>query len=285
MTPGGTTGRLVLVGTPIGNLGDLSPRAVETLAGADVICCEDTRRTRQLLTHAGITGVPLMALHAHNEAAGAQRVVERAALGQTVAVVTDAGMPAISDPGERLVRAATAAGVEVSVVPGPSAVTSALAVSGLPSARFCFEGFLPARGGERAARLAEIGADTRTVVIYEAPHRVARTLNDLEAVCGPDRQVVAARELTKLHEELWRGTLSGARAWVGDNPPRGEWVLVLGPRSPGRAEATDEEVLAALEARLEGGSDRRSAVASVSADLGIPKRRAYDLALKLRAGR
>ncbi len=283
--PGTERGRVVLVATPIGNLGDLSPRAVETLAGADLICCEDTRRTRGLLTHAGISGVPLIALHEHNEASTAARVVARAAAGAVVAVVSDAGMPAISDPGERLVRAAVAAGVTVSVVPGPSAGLAALVASGLASDRFCFEGFLPRKGGERAARLAAIAAEPRTTVIYEAPARVARTISDLAAACGPERRLAVGRELTKLHEEIWRGTMADAVARVARGEPRGEFVVVVAGQPPRRELVTDGEVREALAARLEEGEDRRAAVAGVVADLGVPRRQAYQLALELRADR
>ncbi|HWG74680.1 MAG TPA: 16S rRNA (cytidine(1402)-2'-O)-methyltransferase [Acidimicrobiales bacterium] len=279
-------GRVVLVATPIGNLTDLSPRAVETLAGADLICCEDTRRTRKLLTHAGITGVRLVTMHEHNEAAMAERAVAEAAAGATVAVVSDAGLPGLSDPGERLVRAAVAAGVEVSVVPGPSAGVAALVASGLASERFCFEGFLPRKGGERAARLAALAAEPRTTVVYEAPHRVARTLHDLQAACGDGRQVAVARELTKLHEEWWRGTLAGAVAWVDARQPRGEWVLVVAgaPAAVPGAAASDDELRAAVADRLAAGADQRGAVAAVAASLGVPRRRAYQAAVELRRG-
>lgn len=274
-------GRVVLVATPIGNLDDLSPRAVKALAGADLICCEDTRHTRKLLTHAGVHGVPLVALHQHNEAATAAGLVARAARGETVAVVTDAGMPGISDPGQRLVQAAAAEGVEVTVVPGPSAVVAALAVSGLPAERFCFEGFLPAKGPQRHARLTAIATSDRSVVFYEAPHRVARTLDDLERHCGPERQLAVARELTKVHEEVWRGTVDAARRWVAASPPRGEWALVVGPRV--QSVAGDDELRAALHERVSAGDDRRTAVAAVASALGVPKRRVYQLALELAA--
>jgi 16S rRNA (cytidine1402-2'-O)-methyltransferase len=276
-----SAGRLVLVATPIGNLGDLSPRAVETLAGADLICCEDTRHTRKLLTHAGVRGVPVMALHAHNEEAAAARAVERAAAGATVAMVTDAGTPAISDPGARLVRQAAAAGVPVSVVPGPSAAVAAVAVSGLGGDRFCFEGFLPARGGERAERLADIAGARRPSVLFEAPHRVARTVNDLLTACGPRRGVVVTRELTKIHEQVWRGTLQEAREWLSAGEQRGEWVLVVaGAEAP--PPAGDDALLAALRQRLDAGDRKREAVAVVASRTGAPRRRVYDLALQLK---
>jgi 16S rRNA (cytidine1402-2'-O)-methyltransferase len=173
--------------------------------------------------------------------------------------------------------------VTVSVVPGPSAALGALVASGLPSDRFCFEGFLPRKGGERAARLAAIAAEPRTTVVFEAPHRVARTLNDLLVTCGADRPVAVARELTKLHEEMWRGTLVEAVAWVARGEPRGEFVVVVGGVPPRREPLSDGEVRAALIARLEGGDDHRGAVAGVVAELGVGRRRAYQLALEVRA--
>jgi 16S rRNA (cytidine1402-2'-O)-methyltransferase len=277
------SGRLVVVGTPIGNLGDLTPRAVEALAGADVIACEDTRVTRKLLTHAGITGKRLLAVHQHNEAAMASRIVELVGNGATVAVVSDAGLPGISDPGERVVRAAADAGITVEVVPGPSAPLAALVVSGLATDRFCFEGFLPRKGGERGARLASIAAEDRTVVLFESPRRVRATIAELTSACGPDRPVAVARELTKLHEQVWRGSLGQAMAWLDEVEPRGEYVLVVGgkPAAPDVV-PSDTEVEAALAGRLAAGDDRKAAVAEVASALGVPKREVYDLAVRLR---
>ncbi len=274
------TGRVILVGTPIGNLGDISLRAVEELRRADVVCCEDTRRTRGLLSALGVpAGSRLMALHAHNEAGAAEVAVRRAAAGATVAVVTDAGMPGISDPGERLVAAAIAAGVPVDVVPGPAAAVAAVVISGLPAQRWCFEGFLPRSGRARAQRLAAIAGDERTTVLYEAPHRVLRTLEDLVEACGAQRPVTCARELTKLHQELWRGELAGALRWVEEHPPRGEWVVVVGG-APAAAVGEDA-VGEALGAALDAGVDRRSAVAEVARSLDVPKRRVYEAALTM----
>jgi 16S rRNA (cytidine1402-2'-O)-methyltransferase len=273
-------GRIVLVATPIGNLGDLSPRAIETLAGADVICCEDTRHTRKLLTAAGISGVPLVAVHAHNEAAMAARIVGRARAGETVAVVADAGMPGISDPGHRVVVAGADAGVTVEIVPGPSAALAALVLSGLPAERFCFEGFLPRQGGPRRARLAEIAVESRTVVLYESPHHLLRTLEDLAAALGGQRPAALVRELTKLHEEVWRGSLAGAVGRAGDGEQRGEWVVVIGG-APDQA-VGDGEIRAALEARLAAGDDAKTAVAAVTAALDVPRRRVYAQSLQLR---
>jgi 16S rRNA (cytidine1402-2'-O)-methyltransferase len=277
-------GVLVLVGTPIGNLGDVSPRALEALAGADLIACEDTRRTRQLLTHAGIkVGDRLMAVNDHNEAAQVRRVLERLDAGDVVAVVTDAGMPAISDPGERLVAAAGAAGHRVEVVPGPSAAIAALAVSGLPTGRWCFEGFLPRKGHARAQRLAQLAVEERTMVLFEAPHRLGQTLADLAAALGPHRAVAIARELTKVHEEVWRGTVGGAVERWSAGEPRGEFVLVVAG-SPPPAAATEAEVDAALRRLLDEGADKRTAIARVAADLEVPKRLVYRIAIGLDAG-
>jgi len=269
------------VATPIGNLGDLSPRARQALAEADTIACEDTRRVRQLLTAVGVSaGDRLLAVHDHNEAAQVRTVLRRLESGQRVAVVTDAGMPAVSDPGERLVMAATAAGHRVEVVPGPSAALAALVVSGLPTARFCFEGFLPRKGSGRSDRLTALRAEPRTMVVFEAPHRVRHTVADLAATLGDDRRVAVVRELTKQFEEVWRGTLAGAVAQLAEREPRGEYVLVLAGAPP--AEPPDEiEVEEALRARLANGTDKRTAVAEVSADLSVPKRRVYDVATRL----
>lgn len=271
---------LVLVGTPIGNLGDLSPRAVEELAKADVVACEDSRRTGRLLQHAGIRARELLVVNDHNEAQRVEEVLARLARGQRVAVVTDAGMPGISDPGERLVRAASRDGFRVEVVPGPSAAVAALVASGLPTARFVFEGFLSRRAGARRRRLAELVDEPRTLVFYEAPHRVAATLADLSSVLGGWRKVAVARELTKLHEEVWRGLLHEAVAWAEASPPRGEIALVVqGALPDGPAEAADVE--AAVQARLDDGDSARDAAAAVAVELGVPKRQAYEVANRL----
>lgn len=277
----GSDGVLTLVGTPIGNLGDLAPRAAEALGAADVICCEDTRRTGRLLQLAGIERrAKLVVVNDHTEGDAVPRVLEMLAQGRRVVVVSDGGMPGISDPGERLVRAAVDAGHPVEVVPGPSAGLSALVVSGLPAGRFAFEGFLPRKGSGRSERLAVLARETRTTVLFEAPHRLARTLSDLEAACGGERPVVIARELTKLHEEVWRGDLAGAVAWAADRSPPGEIVLVLGGAPPA-AEADDDMVRAAVREALASGASVRDAAAQVAADLHVPRRRAYNLAVTL----
>jgi 16S rRNA (cytidine1402-2'-O)-methyltransferase len=274
------SGRLVLVATPIGNLSDLSPRAIEELAGADAICCEDTRRTSILLQHAGIGGKRLIVTNEHTEADRVGDVLALLADGATVAVVTDAGTPGISDPGERLVRAALAAGHAVASVPGPAAAVAALVVSGLPTARFVFEGFLPRKGSARRERLDALVDERRTVVLYEAPHRLARTLSELRDALGPERAVCVARELTKRYEELWRGTLAEAAARTDDVEPRGEFVLVVAG-APVPEAATTDDVVAALRHRLDAGMDRKSAVAEVAASLRAPKREVYAASLGL----
>jgi 16S rRNA (cytidine1402-2'-O)-methyltransferase len=275
-------GALVLVGTPIGNLGDLTPRAVDALREADVIAAEDTRRTRALLTHAGIAARGrVSAVHAHNEQESALTVVRDVKAGKRVAYVTDAGMPGISDPGSRLVRACLDAGLAVEVVPGPSAALSALVLSGFPTERFGFEGFLPRRGRERTDRLAEVVAESRTMVLFESPRRIAATLTDLRELCGPLREVAVARELTKRFEDVWRGTLGDAVDMVAARAPRGEHVIVLGP-VPEAPAASDEEVAAHVRAALAAGLSARDAAARVASDLGVPRRRAYDTAIRLR---
>lgn len=271
-------GTLVLVATPIGHLGDISPRAVETLQSAALICCEDTRRTGGLLSHLGIRGVRMAIANEHTELARVDEVMDLLIQGKTVAVVTDAGTPGISDPGERLVAAAIAGGHTVSAVPGPSADVMALVISGLPSARYVMEGFLPRSGPERAVRLREAATEPRTVVLYEAPHRLVRTLTDVHELCGPDRRVVLARELTKLHEEVWRGTLAEALVHVAERAPLGEYVVVL-QGAPVRAVATDDDIRADLARQLAAGASKKTAIAAVADHLGVPKNRVYELAL------
>jgi len=272
------SGALVLIGTPIGNLGDLSARAVEELGRADAVACEDTRRTGRLLAHVGVRAPALLVVNDHTEAGAVADVLSRLDRGERVAVVSDAGMPGISDPGERLVAAASAAGHRVEVVPGPSAALAGLVGSGLPTGRFVFEGFLPRKGSGRTGRLASVAAERRTVVLYEAPHRLARTLADLAGVCGPTRRVVLARELTKLHEEVWRGSLAAAVERCAEVEPRGEYVLVL-DGAPEPEAADDDAIRVALATAREGGATTRDAVGEVAAALGVSRRRVYDLAV------
>ena len=282
MTGPAQAGRLILVGTPIGNLDDLSPRAVEALRTADVVAAEDTRRTRTLLSHAGIPdGRRLRAVHGDNEAGAAVRIVSEIRAGSRVAMVTDAGMPGISDPGAAFVRACIDAGLPVEVVPGPSAALTALVVSGLPTDRFAFEGFLPRKGRARAERLAALARDTRTTVVFEAPARVRRTLADLADASGAERPVAVARELTKAFEEVWRGSLADAVEHAERSEPRGEYVIVVGP-AEAPAPAGDAEVEDAVRAALADGRSARDAAAEVAVELGVPRRRAYSVATRLR---
>ena len=273
------TGRLVLVATPIGNLGDLSPRAVEVLAGADVVACEDTRRTGKLMAHAGVSAPRLLVVNEHTEAAGADEIAQLVAGGNTVVLVTDAGTPAVSDPGSRVVEAVLDAGGEVEAVPGPSAALAALVVSGLPTGRFCFEGFLPRKGRHRADRIRELCQESRTMVVFEAPHRLARTLGDLASALGGDRAVAIVREQTKLHEEVWRGTLADAVVRADGTEPRGEHVLVVAG-CPDPAPPSESQIRMALNERLADGLSRRDAAAAVADDLGVSRRAVYQMSLE-----
>jgi 16S rRNA (cytidine1402-2'-O)-methyltransferase len=280
-------GRLVLVATPIGNLGDLSPRAREVLATADLICCEDTRRTRALLSACGISakgpkGDRLLSLHGHNEASRVERVAAAVAAGDTVAVVSDAGTPGVSDPGAWLAAEVAAAGETVSTVPGPSSVLGALVVSGLPAERFCVEGFLPRKGPERRRRIGAFMADARTTVVLEAPSRVAATLAEL-AAADATRPAAVVRELTKVHEEVWRGTLAEGAAVFAAREVRGEVVLVIGG-APAPAPAGEEAVEGAVRAALDDdpSAGPRQVAELVAAALGVPRRRAYEAALRVR---
>ncbi|MCE2524472.1 MAG: 16S rRNA (cytidine(1402)-2'-O)-methyltransferase [Acidimicrobiia bacterium] len=269
---------MVLVATPIGNMGDLAPRAVEELSTADVIACEDTRRTSRLLALAGISGRELLAINEHTEAEAAPSLVARIRSGARVAYVTDAGTPGVADPGERLVRAAADAGCAVTIVPGPSAPLAAAAVSGLTSGRFVYEGFLPRRGAARSARLAELAASERAVVLLEAPHRCERTAVDLAGSFGPQRRAVAVRELTKLHEEIWRGTLAELSDWAASGI-RGELVLVI-EGAPPPAPPTDADIAEALAAERAASPEAsvRDLTSAVAAALGVSRRRVYAVA-------
>jgi 16S rRNA (cytidine1402-2'-O)-methyltransferase len=275
-------GRLVLCATPIGNLGDASDRLRETLADADRLYAEDTRRTATLLRHLGIDR-PMRSYFTGNEAERATELAAHLEAGETVALVTDAGMPAIADPGLSAVRAAVAVGAEVSVVPGPSAATAALAVSGLPAERFVFEGFLPRKGGPRQRRLAELETEHRTVVLFSAARRVADDLTDLAATLGVERDAVVVRELTKVHEEVWRGTLGAAAVrWSDDVAPRGEFTVVVA----GAAElASDPTVhLPEVRALVSRGIPASAAVREVAEARGVSRRGLYEAYVRDRDG-
>jgi len=274
------SGRLILVATPIGNLGDMAPRAVAALEEADVILCEDTRRTRILLSALEIPAKGrLSALHAYNEDGRADGIIDRVTTGAQVVLVSDAGMPGISDPGQVLVAAAASAGLEVTVVPGPSATLGALVVSGFATDRFCMEGFLPRKGRDRTATLDALASEERTTIIFESPRRLGATLGDLATTLGDDRRVVVVRELTKIHEEVWRGTLlEAATAW-GAREVRGEVVLVIdGAEPPLDVAISDAEITEQLEMARQAGASTRDAAAEVATRLGVPRRRVYELA-------
>lgn len=273
------SGKLYLVGTPIGNLGDLSPRAAETLANADFIAAEDTRVTLKLLNHFDIHK-PLVSYYEHNKYSSGEKIFARVAAGETCALVTDAGMPAISDPGEDIVRMCAENGVEVFTVPGPAALISALALSGLPTGRFTFEGFLAVSGKSRREHLESLKAEARTMIFYEAPHKLVRTLGDLASAFGGERRIALCRELTKLHEEVFRTTISGALERYGQTPPRGEFVLVVAGREPDSAPATTaEDGLALVEQYRAQGYSLREACKLASADTGFSKNELYTMAV------
>lgn len=273
------SGGLWVIGTPIGNLGDISTRAIEVLASLDVLVCEDTRRTGGLLHHLGIVIDRLVVANDHNEATMASKVVDFLDEGKRVGLVSDAGMPVISDPGFRVISAAIRAGHDPIVIPGPTAVASAVALSGIEAHRYVFEGFLPRKGQKRAERLDELSTERRAIVIYESPNRIERSLRDLAAAMGDDRPVAVSREITKLHEHTWRGPIGEAAEFFAE-PTRGEIVIVVAGK-PLEAEASESAILAALETELEGGESKRDAAAAVAARLGVSKRLAYDLVHQL----
>ena len=272
-------GMLYLVPTPIGNLGDISQRCRETLEAADFIAAEDTRVSLKLLNHLNIKK-PLVSYYEHNRAESGQRILERLLAGETCALVSDAGSPAISDPGEDLVALCAQNGVTVSAIPGPCAVITALSMSGLPTGRFTFEGFLSTNKKNRQEHLQSLAAEQRTMVFYEAPHKLANTLNDLLAAFGPERRISLCRELTKLHEEVIRTTLQGAVDYYREQDPRGEYVLVLeGAAPPPVTELTLEDALALVAEKLAQGLSRKDAVKLVSMETGFAKNALYDAAV------
>ncbi len=273
-------GKLFVVATPIGNLADITLRALRVLGEVDVVAAEDTRTTRKLLSHHGI-GTTLVSYHDHNEAVRTPELLDRIKRGESVALVSEAGTPSISDPGYRLIRAAIAADVAVEPVPGPSALLAAVVVSGLPSDAFVFEGFLPRRAGERKRRLEELASERRTLVFFEAPHRLDKTLADMLEVLG-DREVALCRELTKLHEEVRRGRLTELVTALQRRPVKGELVLVV----EGAPEAVGDLDAAAVEAldRIGSGESVREATRAVAAHRGVPRRALYDRVLQERKG-
>ncbi|MFL6024276.1 MAG: 16S rRNA (cytidine(1402)-2'-O)-methyltransferase [Marmoricola sp.] len=279
-SPGSSSGVLVLAGTPIGRVEDAPPRLAAELAGADVIAAEDTRRLRRLTSDLGIEiGARVISYFEGNEQGRTPQLLELLIAGNRVVLVTDAGMPSVSDPGYRLVAAALEAGVEVTSVPGPSAVLTALAVSGLPVDRFCFEGFLPRKAGERSRRLAALATEQRTMVFFEAPHRTEAALTAMAEAFGEDRPAAVCRELTKTHEEVVRDGLGALAAWAKDGV-RGEVTLVVsGAPDPGPTD--DPATLVALVSAAEAaGATRKDAIAEVAKRAGVPKRDVYDLVHK-----
>ena len=276
-------GILYVVSTPIGNLGDLSARAAEVLRTVDAVLCEDTRHSRRLLDHVGST-VAALPHHEHNEARSTPGLVARLVAGESLALVSDAGTPLLSDPGARLVRAAAEAGVQVVPVPGASALLAALVVSGLDATRFTFFGFLARKGRERREVVAALAALAHTAVLYEAPGRVGDTLAELAAACGTERPAVVARELTKQFEEVRRGTLGELAAYYADDPPRGEVVLVLGGR-PATAEAPEPaEVRARARALHESGASTRDVARALAAEFGLARNEGYRIAHEIAGG-
>lgn len=271
--------KLILCGTPIGNLEDASARLIRILREADIVACEDTRRTRKLLSHFGIQVKDLVTYNDQNERRRVPELLEHLARGRTVALVSDAGMPGLSDPGYRLVKACVDAGHVIEVIPGPNAAISALTVSGLPPARFIFEGFLPRRSGERRRRLEELKSDTRTMIFYESPHRIAETLLDAAETLG-DRPAAVVRELTKMYEEVKRGSLSELAEWAREAPPRGEIVLVIGGAIHGAKEAwAPDELARKAQELMAQGVDRKEAMSRTARDCGVPRRAVFDALL------
>lgn len=271
--------RLVLVATPIGNMSDVSPRAIAELTAAGLVCCEDTRRTGMMLKNLGIEAT-LMRVDEHTEHASIPRVLDALDEGRDVCLVTDAGTPGISDPGERIVRAVSQTAHVVTAVPGPAAFVMALVVSGLPTERFAFDGFLPRGGKERARSIADLVRERRTTVLYEAPHRLQRTLEDLYVALGGDRRIVVARELTKIHEEVWRGTTADAVTYFAGTEPKGEYVLVVEGAADEPA-ATADDIDRLLLAELAAGVSVRDAAAVVADLTGATKKTVYNRALDL----
>ena len=271
-------GKLCLVGTPIGNLGDMSPRALRALEEADFIAAEDTRVTLKLLNHFNIKK-PLVSYYEHNARSAGERILERILAGENCALVTDAGMPSVSDPGEDLAARCAEAGVELTAVPGPCAAVTALALSALPAGRFCFEGFLSTSGRSRREHLESLKGERRTMVFYEAPHKLVKTLEDLRAAFGPERRIALCREMTKLHEEVVRSTLGEAAALYAETPPRGEFVLVVEGAAEAKTEFGREEALALVERRRAEGMSLKEACRLTAEETGIKKNELYQWAL------
>ena len=273
------SGRLTLCATPIGNLEDTSHRAIRVLGEADAVACEDPRRLRKLLTHFGIHAKDLIVYNEGNERRRAPELVRRVQRGEWIVLASDAGMPGISDPGYRLVTESIEKGIEIDVVPGPNAAVSALVLSGLPTARFAFEGFLPRKAGERSKRIEQVAGETRTLIFYVSPHHAAETARALLDGLG-DRSAALARELTKLHEEVLREGLRALATRLESEPPKGEMVLVVEGAPEEAGEPGDEELAAMARALMKEGLARSEALSSVAKRCGVPRRRVFDALLK-----
>lgn len=273
-----STGILYVVGTPIGNLEDMTYRAIQTLKEVDAIAAEDTRHTGKLLHHFQIK-TPQISYHQHNIHQRTPELIQRLTSGDAIAIVTDAGMPGISDPGCELIQASVEANIQVIPIPGPVAAIAGLVASGLPTERFCFEGFIPTKGKARKERLAQIEVESRTTVLYESPHRLQSTLADLATHCGGDRSITLARELTKRFETFWRGSLSEAIAFAQEQAPRGEYTLVLAGKVETPEDYSDERLIELLKTQIESGLSPSQASRELAKQYNLPRRRIYQLTL------
>jgi len=273
-------GTLYIVGTPIGNLEDMTFRAVRILQNVDLIAAEDTRHTGKLLQHFQVK-TPQISYHDHNRFQRLAELLEKLHQGNTIALVTDAGMPGISDPGYELVKACAEANINIIPIPGVSASITGLSVSGLPTDRFIFEGFLPNKAKERQAKLEEFTRESRTIILYEAPHRVRQTLQDFVESFGSEREIVLARELTKIHEEIWRGTLGDALLYYNEKEPKGEYTIILGGVAEIPLILSEDAIKAELQELLKQGLTRSEATRQLSQQTSLPRRQLYQLSLTL----
>ncbi len=278
--PDSLPGQLYVVGTPIGNLEDISFRAIQVLKSVDAIASEDTRHTGKLLHHFQIK-TPQLSYHQHNHKQRSPELLSRLQQGQSLALVSDAGLPGISDPGYELVQACVEVEINIIPIPGPNAALTALTASGLPTDRFCFEGFLPLKRTERRERLAQIQAEPRTTILYESPHRLRQTLQDLSEGLGADRKIVIARELTKLHESFWRGKIGDAIAQYQTQDPRGEFTLIIAGQTTARTVPTDDELRQALQDLIDQGISPSQASRQLAKTLDLSKRHLYQLSIEL----
>ncbi|MEZ2227553.1 MAG: 16S rRNA (cytidine(1402)-2'-O)-methyltransferase [Microcoleus sp.] len=274
------TGTLYIVGTPIGNLEDMTFRAIKILQAADLIAAEDTRHTGKLLQHFQIT-TPQISYHEHNRHQRLPELIDKLLLGKDIALVTDAGMPGISDPGSELVKACADANINIIPIPGACACIVGISASGLPTDRFVFEGFLPAKGQERQQSLEALQIESRTIILYESPHRLRQTLQDLANSLGSDRQIVLARELTKMHEEFWRGSIESAIKLYTNNEPKGEFTLIIGGLQTAAPVFSEDAIKAELQTLIKEGISRSQASRQLAQQTSLPRRQIYQLALTL----